>query len=320
MNFIFNGSRATDHRKRILIAGAKGQLGQTFQDVLSGHDLILADREELDITDAKKVDNYLEAKKPEIVINCAAYTAVDKAEEEPEVARKINSLGAKNLAEAAKKMDSLFFHFSTDFVFDGDSGIPYNELQTPRPLSVYGKTKLEGEKLVAAVGGKYFILRTSWLYSPHGKNFVKTIAKLSHEKDELKIVSDQIGSPTYTYDLAFAVKQLSQMLEAGSLTKKPPPSALRPQTPFGLYHFSGEGECSWYDFAKEIVQLANGKSKVLPQTGYEYAASRGDNITAERPSYSVLNCGKIHKLGIKTPLWQGSLKKCIEILKNNKEL
>jgi dTDP-4-dehydrorhamnose reductase len=294
---------------KILITGAKGQLGQTFSDVFAGHNLILVDRDELDITDLEKVENYVEAKKPEVIINCAAYTAVDKAEEEPEIARKINAEGAENLAKEAKKINSILVHFSTDFVFDGKSDIPYSELQTPSPLSIYGKTKFEGEKMVFAVGGRYFILRTSWLYSQHGKNFVKTIAKLGLEKDELKVVSDQIGSPTYTYDLAFA---------AGDLISQANSSKLKADSLFGLYNYSNDGECSWFEFAKEIVKLSGGKARVLPQTAYEYATSR-EGVTAERPAYSPLNCDKIKKLGIKTLPWQESLAKCIEILKSNKE-
>jgi len=295
---------------KILICGADGQLGQTFQNVFSGHDLFLTDQGELDITDSEKVGNYLEVKKPEVVINCAAYTAVDKAEEEPEIARKINVDGAKYLAFAAKKNSSLFFHFSTDFVFDGKKNSPYTEEDQPNPLSIYGKTKYQGEQAVANIGGRYFILRTSWLYSQHGKNFVKTIAKLGLEKDELKVVSNQIGKPTYTYDLAFAVRDLIEQT-----------SNLEPKTKnlFGLYHYSNNGECSWYEFAKEIVKLSGGKAKILPQTAYEYSASR-EGVTAERPVYSSLDCDKIKKLGIKIPEWQDSLAKCIEILKTNKEL
>jgi len=299
-------------KMKILITGAKGQLGQTFQDVFAGHNLILADREELDISDSEKVEKYVEAKKPEVILNCAAYTAVDKAEEEPEIARKINVDGVKNLAQEAKKLDLIFVHFSTDFVFDGRENSPYSEEDQPNPLSVYGKTKYQGEQAVADTGGRYFILRTSWLYSQHGKNFVKTIMKLGQEKDELKIVSDQIGKPTYTYDLAFSVRDLIDFSVAQ-------PHAPNSQKFYGLYNYANEGECSWYEFAREIVKLSGGKAKILAQTAYEYAASR-EGVTAERPAYSSLNCDKIKKLGIKTPPWQESLTKCIEILKSNKEL
>ncbi|MCX6810268.1 MAG: dTDP-4-dehydrorhamnose reductase [Candidatus Berkelbacteria bacterium] len=287
---------------KILITGANGQLGLTLQDVFAGSDLILTDRDELDITDAKTVNNFIDTKKPEVVINAAAYTAVDQAEIEKELARKINVDGAKNLAAAAKKVDAIFFHVSTDFVFDGKKSKPYVETDETNPLSYYGQTKLESEKTVAEVGGKYFILRTAWLYSPFGKNFVKTIAKLGSEKEELKVVSDQIGCPTYAYDLAIAMKMLLD------------------KTEYGLYHFAGDGKCSWFDFAQEIVKLSGGKAKVLPQTSFEYAASRGETLTAERPKYSPLNCKKIQKLDVKTVPWQESLAKCIEILKENQGL
>ena len=301
---------------KILITGANGQLGLTLQDVFAGDDLTLTDRDELDITDFEAVNNFVEVKKPEVIINAAGYTAVDQAEIDKELARKINVDGAHNLAIAAKKVQAIFFHVSTDFVFDGEKGSHYIEVDEPKPLSVYGQTKRDSEIVVEKAGGKYFVLRTAWLYSPYGKNFVKTIAKLGREKEELKIVSDQIGCPTYTYDLALAMKELIQ--KAYDLQ----PASLRLKTYdlFGLYHFAGDGECSWFEFAREIIKLSGGKANVLPQTAYEYAADRGETITAKRPKYSALNCDKIKKLGIKTTHWQESLAKCIEILKENKEI
>ncbi|MCX6812250.1 MAG: dTDP-4-dehydrorhamnose reductase [Candidatus Berkelbacteria bacterium] len=286
---------------KILITGANGQLGVTLQDVFAGSDLVLTDRDELDITDAAAVDNFVAVTKPEVIINAAGYTAVDLAEIEKEAARKINLGGGENLAAAAKKYDVIFFHISTDFVFDGEKTEPYLETDKPNPLSVYGQTKRDAETVIEKVGGKYFILRTAWLYSPFGKNFVKTFVKLGAEKPELKVVADQIGCPTYTYDLALAIKKL--------LT-----ADFQLPTIFGLYHFAGAGECSWFEFAKKIVELSGGTAKIIPQTSYEYAAGR-DAVTAERPKHSVLNCDKIRKLGVKTPVWQESLQKCIEILK-----
>ena len=281
---------------KILITGAKGQLGLTLQDILSDHELILTDREELDITNGSAVMTFVEENKPEIIINAAAYTAVDKAEEEVELAKKINVDGAKNLAAAAKDFAALFVHISTDFVFDGKKTTPYVESDKPHPLSVYGQTKYDGELAVQNIGGKYFILRTAWLYSPYGKNFVKTIAKLGKEKEELRVVNDQIGCPTYTYDLANVIKTF--------LNKKD----------YGLYHYAGAGQCSWWQFATEIVRLSGGTARVLPQSSTDYAASRGDAVTATRPAYSVLNCSKIQKLGIALHPWQESLKKCVEML------
>lgn len=296
---------------KILITGANGQLGLTLKDVFDGSDLTLTDKDELDITDTEAVNNFVEVKKPDVLINAAAYTAVDRAEVDKELAKKINVDGAANLAAAAKKFNSLFFHVSTDFVFDGEKTEPYVETDEPKPLSVYGETKYGSEVAVEKIGGRYFTLRSAWLYSPHGKNFVKTIARLGKEKEELKVVSDQVGCPTYTYDLAMAMKELIEKANSSQLEAK---------SLFGLYNYAGEGKCSWFDFAKEIVKLSDGTAKVLPQTSYEYAASRGDTITADRPKYSALNCDKIKKLGIKTMPWRESLSKCIDILKQNNEL
>lgn len=278
---------------KILITGAKGQLGLTLKDVLSQHDLLLTDRKELDITDSLAVDQYLKKTNPKIIINTAAYTAVDKAEEEEKLAYKINALGPKNLAKSAKQNGVVFYHISTDFVFDGKNKIPYTEDDEPKPISVYGQTKYQGEEAVEQIGGQYYIFRTAWLYSPYGKNFVKTIVKLGQEKDELNIVADQIGSPTYTYDLAKVIKQFVNK---------------EFRQPYGLYHYAGDGFCSWYRFADQIVKLSGGKAKILKTTTYKYGSK------AARPAYSVLDCSKIKSFGIKTIPWQESLKKCINIL------
>ena len=298
---------------KILITGSKGQLGQTLEDVLSENDLILVDRDELDITDKSTVERFVDAEKPEAIINAAAYTAVDKAEEEAELAKNINVDGAKNLAEAAKKVGAAFFHISTDFVFDGKKDLPYTENDKPKPLSVYGKTKYDGEKAVQKIGGRYYILRTAWLYSPYGKNFVKTIMKLGQEKDELKVVADQIGCPTYSYDLADTIKQFvsrqSSVVSSKEKSDQLPAAGGRP--PYGLYHFAGDGFCSWFEFATQIIKLSGGKAKVFKTTAEEYGSP------AARPAYSVLDCSKIKLLGIKTVPWQESLKKCLKILKNN---
>jgi len=291
---------------KILITGANGQLGLTLRDVFAGDELILTDRDELDITNGPVVMTFVDAKKPDVIINAAGYTAVDKAEEEVEIAKKINLDGAKNLAQAAKEFGTLFFHISTDFVFDGEKTTPYTENDQPKPLSIYGQTKYDGEKAVQKIGGKYFILRTAWLYSPYGKNFVKTIAKLGKEKKELKVVSDQIGCPTYTYDLAIVIKKLIEKASS---------SQLAANSLFGLYHYAGAGQCSWFEFATEIVSRSGGTARVLPQTSEEFAAGRGDAVTAARPAYSVLDCSKIQKLGIELKSWRESLKKCIEIWK-----
>lgn len=296
---------------KILITGAFGQLGETLKDVLSDHELILTDRDQLDITNAEVVNAFVEEKKPKVIINAAAYTAVDQAEVEKDLAKKINLDGARNLATVAKKIGAIFFHVSTDFVFDGKKSTPYLETDKANPLSVYGQTKYDSEKAVSEIGGKYFILRTAWLYSPFGKNFVKTMAKLGQEKDELKVVSDQIGSPTYAFDLAMAMKKLLDLVFSNKTIEQSNNDSV-----FGLYHFAGAGECSWFEFATEIIRSTGGKAKVLPQNSAEYARSR-DGITASRPAHSVLNCDKIRTLGIETPGWKESLKKCLEIPKSN---
>ena len=288
---------------KILITGANGQLGLTLQEVFSAHDLLLTDRDTLDITDNVAVDSFVNEKKPDVIINAAAYTNVDQAEIDKELAEKINLDGACNLAKTAKNFQAIFFHISTDFVFDGKKTKPYFETDEANPLSIYGQTKFDSEKAISEIGGRYFILRTAWLYSPFGKNFVKTMAKLGQEKDEIKVVSDQIGCPTYAFDLALAIKQLLSL-------------ALDNKNIFGLYHFAGAGQCSWFEFATEVIKLTAGKAKVLPQTSEEYEKNR-DGITAKRPRYSVLNCDKIRALGVKTPNWQDSVKNCLKILENS---
>ena len=296
---------------KILITGANGQLGLTLRDVFAGDELILTDRDELDITNGPAVMTFVDAKKPEVIINAAGYTAVDKAEEEVGLAKKINVDGAKNLAVAAKEFDALFFHISTDFVFDGKKTTPYVESDQPKPFSIYGQTKYDGEKAVQEIGGKYFILRTAWLYSPFGKNFVKTMAKLGKEKEELKVVNDQIGCPTYTYDLANVIKFFISKFSSNSAIQQ----YNNGKIPYGIFHYAGAGQCSWFEFATEIVSRSGGTARVLPQTSADYAASRGGTITAKRPKYSVLDCSKIQKLGIELKSWRESLKKCIEIWK-----
>ena len=278
---------------KILLTGANGQLGVTLQDVLREHDLILTDRDELDITDEQGCLEFVVEQKPDIIINAAAYTAVDQAEEEVDLARKINADGPRNLVVAAKAVDALFFQISTDFVFDGKKGTSYTESDEPNPLNKYGLTKLEGEKAVEEAGEKYFTLRTAWLYSPYGKNFVKTFIKLGHEKSELTVVADEIGCPTYAYDLANAIKYIID----NNITK------------YGLYHFAGTGQASWFEFAKEIVAMSGGTANILPTTAKEYG------LPAKRPAYSVLDCSKIESLGVKTRPWKESLKECIEKLK-----
>ncbi len=228
---------------KILVCGAKGQLGKSIQAVAKNEaDYIYADKSELDITDKSSVANFIKRNSVKIIINCSAYTAVDNAEDDFEKANLLNNLAVRGLAEACAENNVFLIHISTDYVFDGQKSSPYVENDTPNPKTVYGKTKLDGEKAIQEICKHFLILRTAWLYSEYGTNFAKTILRLSKEKNTLKVVNDQIGTPTYAYDLAqFIVKFIEQKLY---------------KTSTGIYHFSNEGQCSWYDFAKELVTLS----------------------------------------------------------------
>ena len=257
---------------RILVTGSNGQLGSEIRE-LSKNDVtnvyFYTDVSELDITDKSAVNKFIENQQIDIVVNCAAYTQVDKAEEEEKTAFLINATAPGNLAEACKKYDATLFHISTDYVFDGSNNVPYIETESTSPLGVYGRSKLEGEEFIQQSGCNYLIIRTSWLYSSFGNNFVKTIARLSSEKDELKVVIDQIGTPTYARDLAtviFAIIQNDQFKDRK-----------------GVYHYSNEGVCSWYDFAKAINDLFGNNCNIIPCHSDEFPAK------VPRPHYSVLD-------------------------------
>ncbi len=259
---------------KILITGSKGQLGKEVFRQLSDqkeHTLFLCDFAELDITDMKAVQAYIDETQPEVIINCAAYTAVDQCEEETEYAYAVNAIGARNLAIVSEKIGAKLVHISTDYVFDGN-GVnsnrtgkirPYNEFDTPNPMTVYGASKLAGENFVKEFSSKYFIIRTAWLYGD-GENFVKTVLELSEELSELKVVDDQYGSPTSTYELTKGILSLL-------CTEN-----------YGLYHGTCEGQCSWYEFAKEIFRLKGIKVTVKPCTSEEYPG------LARRPHWSVI--------------------------------
>jgi dTDP-4-dehydrorhamnose reductase len=249
---------------KIFVVGANGQLGREvkrqFQDK---YELYLHGTDSLDITDSGAVNNAIAKVKPDVVINAAAYTNVEKAEEDCENAFKVNAIGAENLALSCKKYDSKLVHISTDYVFDGTKDIPYEEFDTHNPLSVYGRSKLCGEKLIEQVGGKYFILRTSWLYGD-GNNFVRTMLRLSKEKNEIAVVGDQFGTPTFTKDLCWVIEKLM-------LTEF-----------YGIYHASNEGSCSWCEFAKEIMSVADRRTTIRSLTTAEYP------VKAKRPMHSVM--------------------------------
>lgn len=284
----------------ILVTGASGQLGNEIR-VSSrnyfGYEYIFTDYDTLDITVENEVKDFVGKNKPDWIINCAAYNFVDKAEKESDLAMQINAVGVKNLADAIKGTDCRLIHVSTDYVFDGQSNIPYNEYSLPNPVSAYARSKHEGEKF-ALTHHATMVIRTSWLYSSFGNNFVKTILKYGSEKDSLRVVFDQTGTPTYAADLADTIMYIISKV-------------IRNQIAFnaGIYHFSNEGVCSWYDFASEIIKEAGLKCKVIPILSGEYPSP------VQRPSYSVLDKSKIKEnYGIEIPHWRASLKRCIKLL------
>ncbi len=275
----------------ILITGANGQLGQSLKKIFTDKQALFTDIEQLDITNYDAVQKTVKENDIKSIINCAAFTAVDTAERDIDSAYRVNALGAKHLAVAAKENKASMIQLSTDYVFDGNNFKPYTETDTPHPISVYGQTKLEGELFVLKNVENSIILRTAWLYSEYGKNFVKTIIDTARKQDEIKVIYDQIGTPTYAGDLAHIIEGLLPILTNG--VKK-------------IYNYSNEGVCSWYGFAREIVALKNINCEVLPIESQDYPSS------AKRPHYSVLSKAKIKRdFGIKIPYWRDSLKKAI---------
>lgn len=276
---------------KILITGANGMLAKAVKERFTEAELICTDVEELDITNLQAVEEFVSNCSPNVIINCAAYTAVDKAEEDEELARKINADGPKNLALAANKNNCILVHISTDYVFGGDMPIErgiYFEDDEKNPQTVYGKTKLEGEEAIKTNTEDYYIFRTAWLYGD-GKNFVRTMLKLGKERDELNVVADQHGSPTYTVDLADIIYQ-----------------ALDKKIPYGVYHTTNLGHTTWYEFTKEILNIANISCKVNPVTSEEY------KTPAKRPKNSILSKSKILAEGIKIPEWKDALERYLE--------
>ncbi len=291
---------------KIAIIGANGMLASMLREIApESLDLHLFDLPDFDITDAEQVSVTLGLLKPAVVINCAAFTQVDACETRHALAFKVNGDGPGNLAIVAKNIDALLVHISTDFVFSGDSTVPYGEDDTPSPVSVYGQSKLQGEQAIIDSGlTNYYTIRTSWLYGPNGSNFVETIIRLANEREELGIVADQTGTPTYTGDLADAIWQLIL----------PKTSHSSPVTaPHGIYHYSNQGVCTWYDFASEIVQYLRETNvplkvkQIKPITTDEYP------VPAERPVYSVMSKEKvIAATGIHVPSWRESLQKYLK--------
>ena len=279
----------------ILVTGGNGQLGSALRlaSARSSHRYIFTDIEELDITSSKEVDIFVEENKIDIVVNCAAYTAVDAAEDSEATADKINHKAVATLAEVCTNHNATLIHISTDYIFSGEATESITEEATPAPINAYGRTKWAGEVAIAKSGCKSIILRTAWLYSEFGHNFVKTMRQLTASRPEIKVVADQIGSPTYAGDLANAIVEIIDSDQHSNC---------------GTYHYSNEGTCSWYDFAVEIARLSGyNECKINPCTTGEYPTK------AKRPRYSVLDKTKFTTtFGIAIPEWQASLAECIK--------
>ena len=294
---------------RILVTGKNGQLGKSIHKIidsevetnnnLNSHNFVFVGREELDLNSESNIGHYFDSSdKFDIIINCAAYTAVDKAEEELELANQVNHLAVKQLAEVAKTQQAKLIHISTDYVFNGESDKPYIETDETNPINVYGKTKLAGEKALQRImSTDAIIIRTSWVYSEYGNNFVKTMLRLGKERDELNVVSDQIGSPTYATDLANAILEIiknKEFREKDQTTQ--------------IYHYSNEGEISWHEFAEEIFKIENIDCKANPIVTEQYPTP------AKRPKNTLMNKDKITEtFSVNIANWKESLKKCLSI-------
>ena len=284
-------------RTKVLVTGGNGQLAQTIGSIANQFpslDVTITNSKELDITIKKGVEQFFDINKISWCINCAAYTAVDNAENESEKAYEVNGIGVKLLADSCKKFNTKLIQISTDFVFDGNKRSPYNEPDLTNPQTVYGRSKLEGENWVISSLEHYFIIRTSWLYSEFGNNFLKTMLRLGKTKENVNVVNDQIGSPTYAKDLAVFIMKIIE----------------RKSNAFGLYHYCNLGEVSWFEFAKSIFEIADIKTNVNPISTENYPTA------AKRPRYSVLDISKTQQtFDEQMPFWKDSLKKAIKNIK-----
>lgn len=283
---------------KVLVIGAGGQLGQCIKKIVAQRniaDVIFPEEGAANILNVADLSTLFSQEKPEYVINCAAYTAVDKAEDEIDTAKAVNETGARNLAQLCKLHEATLIHISTDFVFEGNEIKLLKEDDAAKPINVYGVTKLAGELAIAEALDQHIILRTSWLYSEFANNYVKTMLKLGAERDELNIIADQVGTPTYAVDLANTIFDIIQ----------------NPDKKYGIYHFSNEGVTSWYDFAKAIFDLSGTAVKVNPIPTSAYPTK------AKRPHFSVMDKSKIKKdYHIEIPYWKDSLAKCIKEIKS----
>lgn len=288
-------------RNKVLVTGSTGQLGRSLQDLAGQHadiDFTFADRAMLDLAVPEQVTQHLQQHQYDYIINCGAYTAVDKAEQERELAEQVNHHAVAALAQAAKEQGAYLIHISTDYVFDGCHYKPYAEDHPTAPVNNYGQTKLHGEQAIQASGVNASILRTSWVYSEHGSNFVKTMLRLGRERGTLTVIDDQVGCPTYAADLAAAIMLLIQQQQAN------PVAGCR------LLHYSNEGVCSWYDFAKAIFELAGVECDVQPIETKDYPTP------AARPHYSLLSKQTFKRTtGVSIPYWRDSLVVCLEKIK-----
>ena len=284
---------------KILITGQNGQVSQALQQRLQGlGELIVLGRDRLDLANPEHIRQQVRAHRPDLIINAAAHTAVDLAESEPEAAFAINAIAPGILAEEAQGLGVPLIHYSTDYVFDGRKSAPYTESDTPNPLSIYGQSKLAGERAIAAVGGEYLILRTSWVYSNHGKNFLLTMQRLLQEKPQMRIVADQIGAPTWAGTIARSTRALIERWQAGAAGE------------WGIYHLTAEGETSWFGFAQAIAQQLRAEGKACAEL--EAIPSSAYPTPAQRPLNSRLDCSRLQQQWhVSQAHWQDALRECL---------
>ena len=284
---------------KILICGQHGQVSRELQQRLQGlGELIVLGRDQLDLANAEQIRQQVRAHRPSLIINAAAHTAVDQAESEPDAAFAINAIAPGILAEEAKALGIPLIHYSTDYVFDGSKPAPYTEADTPNPLGVYGQSKLAGEQAIAAVGGQYLVLRTSWVYSNHGKNFLLTMQRLLQEKPQMRIVADQIGAPTWAGSIANSTLALIERWQAGTAGE------------WGVYHLTAQGETSWFGFAEAIGEHLRKQGKACAEL--EAIPSSAYPTPAQRPLNSRLDCSRLQQQWhVSQPQWQDALRECL---------